>query len=142
MQFSPELQSYIKLVLTSYQNYTGTTLAKDINDLYNADFISASHSFYDDNLTRFVFANLKAQELWQMTWDEFLGLESKYSANPNERSERDELLAKVKQEGIIYNYSGMRVSKTGQEFLVKDATVWNVNDSEGKLIGQAVKFAS
>lgn len=115
-------------------------LAKDINELYTADFVSASHCFYDDNLTRFVFANLKAQELWQMTWDEFLGLESKYSANPNERSERDDLLARVKQEGIINNYSGIRVSKTGQEFMVKDATVWNVNDNEGKLIGQAVKF--
>lgn len=115
-------------------------LAKDINDLYTADFVSASHYFYDGNVTRFVFANIKAQELWQMTWDEFTSLESKYSANPDRRSERDELLAKVKQEGIIYNYSGIRVNKTGHEFMIKDATVWNVNDSEGKLIGQAVKF--
>ena len=63
MEFSPELKSYIDLVLQSYQQYTGEKLASNIDELYNADFICASHYFYEYD-TRFIFANLKAQELW------------------------------------------------------------------------------
>lgn len=139
MQFDTELQYYIKLVLASYKDYTGDVLAKDIEALYNANFVSASHYFYQDGI-RFIFANRKALELWEMTWSEFTSIESHYSASEDKRAERSQLLETVKKNGIIRNYTGIRVSKTGKQFLIKDAIVWNVNDNESRILGQAVKF--
>ncbi|MDD9897684.1 MAG: MEKHLA domain-containing protein [Candidatus Melainabacteria bacterium] len=139
MEFSPELKSYIDLVLQSYQQYTGEKLASNIDELYNADFICASHYFYEDD-TRFIFANLKAQELWEMSWQEFTRLESRYSAAKEEQAAREELLTKVKEQGIINDYQGLRISKSGKEFRIEKACVWNVLDLSNKIIGQAVKF--
>jgi hypothetical protein len=79
MQFSPELEQYIEHVILSYQKYTNKILAKDINELYQADFICVSHYFYKDGTAKFIFGNIKALELWEMDWDEFTNLESKYS---------------------------------------------------------------
>ena len=41
----------------------------------------------------------------------------------------------------MYNYNGIRKSKTGKEFMVKDATLWTLVDRDGDKMGQAVKFS-
>jgi hypothetical protein len=50
------------------------------------------------------------------------------------------LLEEVLKQDFIDNYSGIRVSKTGKEFMVKNAQIWNVRDAADKIIGQAVRF--
>ena len=41
----------------------------------------------------FCYANRTAQRLWGLTWDEFIRLPSRHSAEPLVQAERDRLLA-------------------------------------------------
>ena len=78
---------------------------------------------------------------FQLSWDEFIGLPSRLSAEAPERSERERLLARVTTHGFIDDYSGIRISKSGHRFRILRATVWNVSDAIGHGIGQAATFA-
>jgi hypothetical protein len=107
-------------------------------DLYNAAIPLLCHDAADD--PRFTYANLAAQRLWQLTWDQFLGLPSRLSAEPAERAARESLLARVASDGFVDDYSGVRISSTGQRFLITDTVVWNVSDDTGRLVGQAARI--
>jgi len=47
------------------------------------------------------------------------------------------LLAEVTEQGYIDHYEGVRLSKTGKRFLIKNAVVWNLLDDDGGYKGQA-----
>lgn len=72
--------------------------------------------------------------------DEFLGLHSRYSAEPMLREQRAAFLAEVTANGFVQNYSGVRIAKDGSRFLIEQATVWNVVDiaQPENVLGQAV----
>jgi hypothetical protein len=89
----------------------------------------------------FCYANLAAQRLFGFTWREFIGLPSRLSAEAPERVERERLLARVASHGYIDDYSGVRISKSGQRFRIHRATVWNLTDAHGHRLGQAAQFA-
>ncbi len=57
------------------------------------------------------------------------------------RDERARMLAVAEKQGYYSSYRGIRISSTGKRFLVEDATVWNVVDSQGIRVGQAATFA-
>jgi hypothetical protein len=75
-----------------------------------------------------------------MDWAEFTQLPSKLSAEPVNQAERQRLLSEVTTKGYIDNYQGVRINKTGQRFLIKNAVVWNLVDETGYQ-GQAACFA-
>jgi hypothetical protein len=50
------------------------------------------------------------------------------------------LLAEVTQHGFISGYEGVRISSTGRRFLIKNVTVWNLADAQGRPAGQAAAF--
>ena len=77
-----------------------------------------------------------------MNFGEFTKLESKYSAEPISREERQILLDKVKAKGYISNYSGTRISSSGKRFCIKKATVFDLVDSKGQYYGQAAMFSN
>ena len=52
----------------------------------------------------FCYANRTAQGLWVLTWDEFIRLPSRLSAEPLIQAERDRLLARVRTHGFIDDY--------------------------------------
>lgn len=114
----------------------GTTLAKA---LYHAPFALVSHDTQADPL--FNYANLTAQQLFGMTWGEFVRLPSRYSAEEPRRATRAQLLQQVAIQGYIDNYSGIRIAKNGQRFAIEQATVWNVTTRTGVAYGQAALFA-
>ena len=51
------------------------------------------------------------------------------------------MLHQADEHGFIADYEGVRISKTGRRFLVKQATVWNVLDERGAKQGQAATFS-
>lgn len=106
--------------------------------LYKAPFAVLAHD--DEAEPIFFYANLKAQEIFEMHWDEFTKLPSKLSAEPINQAQRQELLEKVSAQGYIDNYSGIRISKTGQRFRIENAIVWNLYDANNMRIGQAATF--
>lgn len=106
--------------------------------LYEAPFAVLAH---DDAIEPiFFYANLKAQEIFEMNWTEFTKLPSKLSAEPVNQAQRQELLEKVSSQGYIDNYSGVRISKTGKRFHIENAIVWNLYSIDNLRVGQAATF--
>jgi hypothetical protein len=56
------------------------------------------------------------------------------------QAERRALLDKAASDGLITNYSGVRMSSTGKKFRIESATVWTMTDGDGVKTGQAVRF--
>ncbi|MDT7588608.1 MAG: hypothetical protein QOE32_6158, partial [Pseudonocardiales bacterium] len=54
---------------------------------------------------------------------------------------RDRLFERVASYGFIDDYRGLRITRSGAQFWIDDATVWNLLDANGRLHGQAAVFA-
>ena len=107
--------------------------------LYLAPFVVASHVDSDDPILN--YGNRQALDLWEMTWEEFTATPSRLTAEPMKRTERARMLQRVAAHGFVADYRGVRISRTGQRFLVEHATVWNVLDGRGDKRGQAAAFS-
>lgn len=103
-----------------------------------APFCLLAHDGADDPC--FIYANAAAQNCFGYSWDEFVGLPSRLSAEAPERGERERLLEAVRGQGFIADYRGVRVTKTGRRFLIEQAVVWELLDEAGKRHGQAAMF--
>lgn len=133
------LQRQTQLLLNSYRYWTGEPLLPETEqDLMCFSDAVASHIASDD--PQFNYANQAALALFKMRDDEFLGLPSRYSAEPMLREQRASFLAEVTANGFVQNYSGVRIAKDGSRFLIEQATVWNVVDiaQPENVLGQAV----
>jgi hypothetical protein len=148
MPDSPYSLELVTCLLASHQKLTGQPLLERLPGetdaalaarLYAAPFAVLAHGIEPDPL--FNYANLAAQRLFELSWDEFIGLPSRLSAEAPERSERERLLARVTTHGFINDYTGIRVSKSGHRFRILRATVWNIRDASHHPIGQAAAFA-
>lgn len=113
-------------------------LEEQAEQVFNAGYVLLAHNGTSDPI--FNYANQTAMDLFEMPWEEFTQMPSKYSAESDERGKRDAFLAEVAAKGYSNNYSGIRISKSGRRFEIKNVTLWNVNDSEGNRIGQAAMF--
>lgn len=131
----------INLIISSYKHFfkKDFPFAKDPLDIYMGNFVLLSHNTLSDPI--FNFANLKAQELFEMDWHEFILLPSKYSAEPMEQNERAIFLQQTAKNGYVVNYNGIRISKTGKRFWIKDAIIWNLIDENQIYKGQAALFS-
>jgi len=135
------------LLIGSYRRLTGhdllaaTASFKDMaRALYRAPFVVLSHDTNEDPL--FTYANLAAQKLFAMPWEQIVGMPSRYSAEAPARDERQRLLDRVAEYGYIDDYQGVRVAQTGDRFLIRKATVWNLIDATGNKVGQAATFSA
>jgi PAS domain-containing protein len=133
------LQRQTQLLLDSYRYWTGESLISEpAHDLMDFSDAVASHNAGD--YPQFNYANHAALALFKMRDNEFLGLPSRYSAEPMLREQRAAFLAEVTAHGFVQNYSGVRIAKDGSRFLIEQATVWNVVDiaQPEYVLGQAV----
>jgi hypothetical protein len=106
--------------------------------LYHASFVVVSHGIEEDPI--FNYANLKAQELWKLDWNEFIKMPSRLSAEQMQEEERKRVLEEAEKNGYISNYSGTRISKEGKKFKIEETILWNVIDEQGNFFGQAAMF--
>ena len=138
------LNNHIRILLDSYAQFYGCDLITRGNDeakeLYSAPFVVLSHDTQSDPV--FNYANQTAQSLFEMDWEVFTYLPSRYSAEPLEREERERFLSEVRKNGYSNSYRGIRISATGKRFYIESAQVWNLTDIIGKPYGQAATFAS
>jgi MEKHLA domain len=107
--------------------------------LYDMSSVLVSHGTGADPV--FWFANRAAQRLWDMDWKTFTTLPSRLSAEPDEQAARSVLLARAERDGYISDYSGVRVSRLGQRFRIRDVVLWNIRDDHDQPAGQAAMFA-
>ena len=138
-------RDHARILCASYEHWTSKRLL-DVNPqsdglvehLFHAPFGLVSHGMEADPL--FNFGNATALELFEMSWEAFLRLPSRESAEPISQKERAVLLERVSTEGFINDYQGVRISASGRRFRVEQATVWNLIDASGSPWGQAAKL--
>lgn len=138
---------HIDLLRSSYKRWTGKDLLPPVTSpidavgsLFDAPYAVLSHGPGADPV--FTYGNRLALQMFEMNWDEFVNMPSRYTAEPSRREDRQRLLAQVAEKGHVDHYSGARISKTGRRFLISDATVWNLVDADGAYHGQAALVRS
>jgi hypothetical protein len=134
-------------LMASFHRWTGRNLIepsgdteRDARSLFEAPFVVVSGGAEADQLLN--YANLTALHLWEMDWDALIQTPSRHTAEPMHRDERAAFLRRVRESGFIDDYSGIRISRNGRRFHIKQATVWNVLDKTGAYAGQAATFSS
>jgi PAS domain S-box-containing protein len=137
-------QEFFDLITQSFDRMVGTPLVPSGGSphwLYNdAPFVVLSHNRQPD--PRFVYANRAAQSCFGYSWEEFITLPSRLSAEEPNRAERQRLLDAVTANGFIDDYRGVRIAKSGRRFWIEKAIVWQVVDDHGRLLGQAATFST
>ena len=135
---------HVALLLASYRRLFNHSLisadaGQDLaRQAFSADFVLLSHDSNADPL--FNYANQAALNLFEFSWQELIGMPSRFSAEPLLRTERERLLMEVAANGYIDDYSGVRIAKSGRRFEIKRAVVWNVYDDSQNYCGQAACF--
>ncbi|ASB50722.1 MEKHLA domain-containing protein [Alkalitalea saponilacus] len=139
------LEDYVYLITSSLRKLTNIEIVDFSLDLeqqakqaFNSDYVLLAHNGTNEPV--FNYANQAALSLFEMSWEEFTNMLSKYSAESDQREKREKLLADVAKNGYSKNYSGIRISKTGRRFEIRNAIIWNIYDSENNRIGQAAVF--
>jgi hypothetical protein len=139
------LADHVAMLCVSYQRLKGAALIVVDSDrslaeaLYQAPFVVLSHGTETDPI--FNYANLTAQRLFEMTWAQITSMPSRFSAESLSRQERARLLKAVSERGYIDDYRGVRIASSGRRFMIERATVWNLDDTQGRPAGQAATFA-
>jgi len=131
-------------LLDSYHRWTGKVLLErtspevELLALWNLPQVVVSHGTQAD--PAFVYGNLRALKLWEMSLDQFLDMPSRLTAEPLHRDERQRLLDATRKQGYVDDYRGVRISRTGKRFMIEKALLWMVLDCNGNIIGQAATF--
>lgn len=141
------LDERLRLIVTSYRRLTGRELVAGMwqdaaslrQALWEAPHAIVAHGTGDDPV--FFYGNRLALQLFEMDFAAFTRLPSRLSAEPLERDARARLLERVAQQGYVEDYSGVRISGSGQRFMIATATVWNLADEDGCYRGQAAVFS-
>ncbi len=91
---------------------------------------------------RLIYANRTALTLWKRPWIAMVGMPSRLTAEPAERSGRERLLDRARRNGAIGGYTGIRIDAMGGRFVIDRARLWTLPDADGAPRGQAAAFAS
>jgi len=136
--------SFFALLTESYARMVGTPLVppgRDATWLYrDASFVVLAHG--TDSDPHFTYANKAAQDCFGYSWEEFLALPSRLSAETQDQAERQKLLDQVQRDGFMSGYRGVRIAKSGRRFIITDGVVWELLDKQGTRHGQAATFSS
>ena len=142
---TPFYANHVLLLCSRYKHWTGKQLLPEsgrvnnlIKSLFDAPFVIVSHGTETDSI--FNFGNRAALELFEISWQEFIQLPSRKSADQENQADRVRLMARVNADGYATDCKGVRISATGRRFLITGATVWNVVDEHDRYHGQAAMF--
>ena len=142
----PKIIEHSTLLAWCYKHWTNKDLIPDLENttdlarkMYEAPFVIVSHGTEPDPV--FNYANKKAQELWQLTWEEFICLPSRKSAEPMEENLRNSLIEVGKKKGISFIDKAIRVSKCGHRFYIKNVTLFNLFLPANTFAGQGAIYA-
>ncbi len=133
---------FFALLASSYRRLLGRSLVPEDADaawLYGeAPFAVLAHDTAADPC--FVYANRTAQRCFGYSWEEFIGMPSRLSAEAPDRAERARLLETVARDRFVMGYAGLRIAKDGRRFRIADGIIWQLIDSDGINRGQAATF--
>ena len=151
---TPRAQELAVGILNSYrQAYSQPLLVGLCHDaqplqwaqaLFQAETLVMAHDGQDpsgDPGPRLIYANSAALRLWQRPWAELVGMPSRLTAEPAQRTDRARALASVQHRQAIKNYRGVRIDSHGRRFQINGARVWTLWDPSGQPCGQAAAFS-
>ncbi|MCP9821022.1 MEKHLA domain-containing protein [Synechococcus sp. Cruz-9H2] len=95
-----------------------------------------------DHDPRLIYANRSALALWRRPWHEMVGMPSRLTAEPAERSSRARLLTSARALEAISGYTGIRIDSHGRRFVISRARLWTLRDRDGRDCGQAAAFSN
>lgn len=143
---TPTIISQSLLIIATYKHWYGIDLvATHLSDeekadaLYHAKFVVVSHGTETNPI--FNYANITAQKLWELPWEEFTKMPSNKSVEASLLEDRTKLLSNLSNTGYSNDYRGTRISSTGIRFDIINTHVWNMYDAEGTYKGQAAMFS-
>lgn len=135
-----------QVLMSSFERWFGRTLLncngspnEIARALFEAEFALVSHGIEADPI--FNYGNLKALELWELSWEDFTSMPSRQSAEEIVQEERNRLLAETTAKGFS-NYSGVRISSSGKRFRIDDGIIWNLLSADNQYCGQAAIFSN
>lgn len=141
-EVSDQTRLRLSLIAESYGRLLGKPLVKPRADiaaaLWEAPRVIVAHGTEADPV--FFYGNRLALQVFEMSFEDFARLPSRFSAEPLLREERARLLARVTRDGYIDDYAGVRISASGRRFRIEQAVVWNLIDAAGICHGQAASF--
>lgn len=113
--------AHIKLLVSNINLLTGENIIENNNDIDNiareiffAPFVVMSHGTEADPI--FNYANQCALNLFEMTWEAFIKLPLRFSAEADSQDERDRILESVSKNGYVNDYTGVRISNKVSTF--------------------------
>ncbi|MGE8066252.1 MEKHLA domain-containing protein [Pseudomonas sp. NPDC089569] len=142
-----ELRETVRRLDAAYRHWTGKNLPAPptLSDDERLDWLHAhapyallAHGTQADPL--FYYANEQALACFKYPREQFIGMPSRFSASPLDREMRQTLLDEVTAKGIAHGYSGYRVDRLGQAFMIHLGSVWTLLDDQGAACGQAALF--
>lgn len=138
--------AHVMNLLRSYRALLGVDLIDPARtdkatarQVFEAPFAVLSHGTEVDPVLNYV--NRYVMSLWEADWPTLTSMPSRLTAEQMERAARAEFMAQTAAQGFVRGYTGIRISASGQRFRIIDAVIWNVQDIEGRQIGQAASFA-
>lgn len=133
-------------LLSSYHHWTEHYLLDPNGEraelaelLFVAPFVLVSHGTEPDPI--FNYANHKALQLREISWEDFTQMPSRKSAPDIVQQERTSFLSEAATKGFSSNYSSIRISSTDSRFYIENTTLWNVLDEQNQRCGQAAMFS-
>lgn len=142
----PAVIEWTQHLLESYRHWLGKDLIErrgepeyEARALFESPLVVVSHGTETDPVLN--YGNQTALQLWQMSWQQLVTTPSRLTAEPIDRAERERMLEEARVRGFIDTYRGIRISGAGRRFLVENAFVWNVLNTDHERIGQAATFS-
>jgi hypothetical protein len=143
---NPQIVQWCQYLLDSYAHWVkqelierNDTPLEQAERLFNSAFIVVSHNSESDPILN--YGNQAALNLWMMDWQQFTKTPSRLTAEALNREERARMLEQARTQGYISDYRGIRISSTGQRFLVEQAIIWSIQKTDGIAIGQGAIFS-
>jgi hypothetical protein len=139
-----EIIAHTRLLADCHTFWTGKKIFPDLDDIqlarwmYHAPFVVVSHGNEADPV--FTYANIQAQSLWNLSWKEFTSLPSRKSAEPVEEITRQALMEEGRKKGVVFLNSGIRISKEGKRFYIKDVVLFNLFTNATPFLGQGAIY--
>lgn len=136
----------LRLLIKSHECLTGSPLLADVpaddaalaDAVWEAPFAIVAHGTEADPV--FFYGNRYALRCFEMTFEDFVRLPSRLSAEPLNQEARERALRQVAAQGYVDGYAGMRIASSGRRFRIEQCTIWNLTDAAGVAHGQAACF--
>lgn len=141
---TPAKQHLARRILTSYERAFGKALlsTSDASNPCQALFASGTVVLAHDGSSDpcLIYANAAALQLWERRWSEMIGMPSRLTAEPSERSDRARMLSEALQQHASEGYTGVRISSSGRRFQIHNARLWTLWGPGDQACGQAAAF--